>query len=98
VWLYQSESHTFSDIYNCLSTLAVFGDDDEEDERNKELEAKAKAAYKPNIPSQSSSSTVSGKTGSANTSGFEPESTPYVRDAKAKRKKEMDAFLEELKR
>lgn len=82
-------------------TLAVFGDDDDDDEMTKELEAKAKATYKPNIPPQSSPIAASTTTASASgksAPGIESDSMPYVRDAKAKRKKEMDAFLEELKR
>ncbi|KAF9981939.1 U2 snRNP-associated SURP domain-containing protein, partial [Modicella reniformis] len=41
---------------------------------------------------------ASGASGASSASGIESESTAYVRDAKAKRKKEMDTFLEELKR
>ncbi|KAG0356558.1 hypothetical protein BC939DRAFT_460171 [Gamsiella multidivaricata] len=78
-----------------IPTTSVFGEDDE-DEANKDLEAKAKAAYKPSTLSQPPS-TSPAKTPLA-IPGLEPEPTPYVRDAKARRKKEMDAFLEELKR
>ncbi|KAF8933829.1 U2 snRNP-associated SURP domain-containing protein [Dissophora ornata] len=84
-----------------VPTSSVFGEDDEDDEASKELEAKAKAAYKPHMLSQSSSTTTSASASAKaplTVSRLEPEPTPYVRDAKAKRKKEMDAFLEELKR
>ncbi|KAF9350385.1 U2 snRNP-associated SURP domain-containing protein [Mortierella sp. NVP85] len=84
-----------------VPTASVFGEDDDDDEMSKELEAKAKAAYKPNILPPSSitpATSASGKAASSSIAGIESESTPYVRDAKAKRKKEMDAFLEELKR
>ncbi|KAF9207810.1 U2 snRNP-associated SURP domain-containing protein [Haplosporangium sp. Z 27] len=78
-----------------VPTASIFGDDDE-DEAAKDIEAKAKAAYKPQTFSQTTS-TVSKKI-PPSILGLEPEPTPYVRDAKARRKKEMDAFLEELKR
>ncbi|KAI1319858.1 U2 snRNP-associated SURP domain-containing protein [Mortierella claussenii] len=81
-----------------VPTASVFGeDDDEEEEANKEIEAKAKAAYKPQTFLQSSSSTLTSAS-PIKATAILPEATPYVRDAKAKRKKEMDAFLEELKR
>ncbi|KAF9165789.1 U2 snRNP-associated SURP domain-containing protein [Mortierella sp. AD011] len=75
-----------------VPTTSVFGEDDE-DEVAKDIEAKAKAAYKPQTFSQSTSTKIP-----SSILGLEPEPTPYVRDAKARRKKEMDAFLEELKR
>ncbi|KAF9110426.1 U2 snRNP-associated SURP domain-containing protein [Mortierella sp. AM989] len=78
-----------------VPTTSVFGEE-EEDDAAKDIEAKAKAAYKPQTFSQSiraSSTKIP-----ASILGLEPEPTPYVRDAKAKRKKEMDAFLEDLKR
>ncbi|KAF9354887.1 U2 snRNP-associated SURP domain-containing protein [Mortierella sp. AD094] len=78
-----------------VPTTSVFGEDDE-DEAAKDIEAKAKAAYKPQTFSQSTSASTSKIPPSI--LGLEPEPTPYVRDAKARRKKEMDAFLEELKR
>ncbi|KAF9938786.1 U2 snRNP-associated SURP domain-containing protein [Mortierella alpina] len=86
-----------------VPTASVFGQDDE-DEADKDVEAKAKAAYRPQMFVQASSSSDSASTSPANNKtnltipGMEPEPTPYVRDAKARRKKEMDAFLEELKR
>ncbi|KAF9896427.1 U2 snRNP-associated SURP domain-containing protein, partial [Lobosporangium transversale] len=84
-----------------VPTTSIFGDDDDEEEMaNKDAEAKAKAAYKPQTFVQASSSSSSSTTTSpaAKTLFNTTEPTPYVRDAKAKRKKEMDAFLEELKR
>lgn len=81
----------------------MFGQDDE-DEADKDVEAKAKAAYRPQMFVQASSSNESTSSSPTNNKtnltipGMEPEPTPYVRDAKARRKKEMDAFLEELKR
>ncbi|KAF9950461.1 U2 snRNP-associated SURP domain-containing protein [Mortierella alpina] len=86
-----------------VPTASVFGQDDE-DEADKDVEAKAKAAYRPQMFVQASSSNESVSTSPASNKtnltipGMEPEPTPYVRDAKARRKKEMDAFLEELKR
>ncbi|KAF9573526.1 U2 snRNP-associated SURP domain-containing protein [Mortierella alpina] len=86
-----------------VPTASVFGQDDE-DEADKDVEAKAKAAYRPQMFVQATSSSESTSTLQANNKtnltipGMEPEPTPYVRDAKARRKKEMDAFLEELKR
>ncbi|KAF9178487.1 hypothetical protein BGZ51_008148 [Haplosporangium sp. Z 767] len=85
-----------------VPTTSIFGQDDD-DEAEKELEAKAKAAYKPQMfVKASSSASTSTSPASAKTAlaipGMEPEPVPYVRDAKARRKKEMDAFLDELKR
>ncbi|KAG0309539.1 U2 snRNP-associated SURP domain-containing protein [Dissophora globulifera] len=82
-----------------VTNASVFGDDDEDDEASKDLEAKAKAAYRPPALSQTSTSGASAIAPAPHAiPGLEPEPTPYIRDAKAKRKKEMDAFLEELKR
>lgn len=80
----------------------MFGQEDDEDEATKELEAKAKAAYKPQMFVQAQA--FSGSSSSATTPvkskrpPLEPEATHYDRDAKAKRRRNMDAFLEELKR
>ncbi|KAF8987800.1 U2 snRNP-associated SURP domain-containing protein [Haplosporangium bisporale] len=85
-----------------MMPTSVFGQEDDEDEATKELEAKAKAAYKPQMFVQAQVS--SGSSSSATTPlkskrpPLEPEATPYDRDAKAKRRRNMDAFLEELKR
>ncbi|KAG0216594.1 hypothetical protein BGX33_012452 [Mortierella sp. NVP41] len=90
-----------------VPTASVFGQDDEDDdnEAEKEAAAKAKAGNKPPGFVQASTTTASPATVTpAKSSGAKPslgqdqEATPYVRDAKARRKAEMDAYLEELKR
>ena len=42
--------------------------------------------------------TLTKSPGAKNSQGQDQEATPYIRDAKARRKAEMDAYLEELKR
>ncbi|KAF9434026.1 U2 snRNP-associated SURP domain-containing protein [Entomortierella beljakovae] len=73
-----------------VPTTSIFGEDDEDDEAN-ESETK-KVDSKPQMQSTSTTKIP------PSILGLEPEPTPYVRDAKARRRKEMDAFLEELKR
>ncbi|KAG0046139.1 U2 snRNP-associated SURP domain-containing protein [Gryganskiella cystojenkinii] len=90
-----------------VPTTSVFGQEDDDEEENKDLAEKAKAAYKPqafsgtNSNSNSSSASSPAKT-TLNFPGQEFESTasatPFVKDTKAKRRQNMDAFFEELKR
>ncbi|KAF9318428.1 hypothetical protein BG003_011252 [Podila horticola] len=84
-----------------MMPTSVFGEDDEDDAA-KDLEAQAKAAYKPQMFVQAQASSGSSSTSTtpvkSKRTALEPEATPYDRDAKAKRRRNMDAFLEELKR
>lgn len=84
-----------------MKRLAVFGQEDDEGEK-RDLAAKAAAAYKPQALSSSASNASSSSTTTSKPSlSFlkqEPEPTPYVKDTKAKRRQNMDAFFEELKR
>lgn len=78
-------------------------DDEEENEAEKEAAAKAKAAQKP--PGFIQASTTAATASVATTLAKSPakvaqeqEGTIYIRDAKARRKKEMDDHLEAIKR
>ncbi|KAG9071836.1 U2 snRNP-associated SURP domain-containing protein [Linnemannia hyalina] len=90
-----------------VPTVSVFGqdDDEEENEAEKEAVANTKAGQKP--PGFVQASTTAATTLSAATTPIklpaakavqEQESTPYIRDAKARRKKEMDDHLEAIKK
>ncbi|KAF9152936.1 U2 snRNP-associated SURP domain-containing protein [Linnemannia schmuckeri] len=89
-----------------VPTVSVFGqdEDEEENEAEKEAVAKSKAGQKPPGFVQASTTattapamTVPTKSPGAKTAQ-EQESTPYIRDAKARRKKEMDDHLEAIKK
>lgn len=85
----------------------MFGqdDDEEENEAEKEAAAKAKAGQKPPgfvQASTTAATTVSVTTTPTKSPGakavLEQEGTLYIRDAKARRKKEMDDHLEAIKK
>ncbi|KAK3848146.1 MAG: hypothetical protein J3R72DRAFT_429957 [Linnemannia gamsii] len=96
-----------------VPSVSVFGQDDEDDEANeaekeKEAAAKARAGQRPPGFVQASTTTVAAAMTAASvttpaklpgsTTLQEQESTPYIRDAKARRKKEMDDHLEAIKK
>ncbi|KAF9926155.1 U2 snRNP-associated SURP domain-containing protein [Linnemannia zychae] len=88
-----------------VPTVSVFGQDDDDDEQNEtEKEAAKSKAGQKSIGSVSSGTTVTSALAtttpskSTGTKLQEQESTPYIRDAKARRKKEMDDHLEALKK
>ncbi|KAF9429928.1 U2 snRNP-associated SURP domain-containing protein [Podila epigama] len=97
---------TFVKGKSTMMPTSVFGqdDDDDDDTAAKEMEEKAKAAYKPQMFVQASASSSRSSSTTATTDkaksllSHESGATPYDRDAKAKRRRNMDAFLEELKR
>jgi U2-associated protein SR140 len=85
----------------------VFGQDDEDEEENeaeKDAAAKAKAGQKPPgfvqafTTATTASTTATLAKSPAAKATQEQEGTLYIRDAKARRKKEMDDHLEAIKR
>ncbi|KAG0314102.1 U2 snRNP-associated SURP domain-containing protein [Linnemannia gamsii] len=90
-----------------VPTVSVFGQDDEDEEENeaeKDAAAKAKAGQKPPGFVQASTTATTASTTAtlakspAAKATQEQEGTLYIRDAKARRKKEMDDHLEAIKR
>ncbi|KAG0380626.1 U2 snRNP-associated SURP domain-containing protein [Mortierella sp. AD032] len=96
-----------------VPSVSVFGQDDEDDEANeaekeKEAAAKARAGQRPpgfvlaSTTTVAAAMTAASVTTPAKSPGStalpEQESTPYIRDAKARRKKEMDDHLEAIKK
>lgn len=86
----------------------MFGQDDDDEEENeaeKEAAAKAKAKAGQKPPGFVQASTTTATASVATTLAKSPakvaqeqEGAPYIRDAKARRKKEMDDHLEAIKR
>lgn len=85
----------------------MFGQDDDEEENEAEKEAAAKAKAGQKAPGFVQASTTAATIAPVTTTPTKPpgvkavqeqESTPYIRDAKARRKKEMDDHLEAIKK
>lgn len=85
----------------------MFGQDDDEEEHEAEKEAAAKAKTGQKPPGFVQASTTAATTASVTAMPIkspgtkavqEQESTLYIRDAKARRKKEMDDHLEAIKK
>ncbi|KAH7057753.1 hypothetical protein BKA57DRAFT_447667 [Linnemannia elongata] len=90
-----------------VPTVSVFGQDDDEEEHEAEKEAAAKAKTGQKPPGFVQASTTAATTASVTAMPIkspgtkavqEQESTLYIRDAKARRKKEMDDHLEAIKK